>query len=197
MRGVRRVPDFIAIAALGAVVAAGIAGSAAAKGTGMAFVSNEKTNDLTIIDPKTMTVVGSIKTSHRPRDMHFNRDKTLIYVACGDDDVIDVVDVAQRKVIDQIPTGPSPETFRLSADNSTIYVSNEENSSLQVITVKDKIITPRGADGRGARRGRGERGRQDDLRDVGSVRHGACRRCGGTGRWSTTLSSARGRGALH
>ena len=123
MRGVRRVPDFIAIAALGAVVAAGIAGSAAAKGTGMAFVSNEKTNDLTVIDPKTMTVVGSIKTSHRPRDMHFNRDKTLIYVACGDDDVIDVVDVAQRKVIDQIPTGPSPETFRLSADDSTIYVS--------------------------------------------------------------------------
>ena len=42
-------------------------------------------------------MVGSIKTSRRPRDMHFNQDQTLIYIACGDSDAIDVVDIEARQ----------------------------------------------------------------------------------------------------
>src|SRR5258708_38401057 len=60
---------------------------ALAKDTGLIFVSNEKTNNLIIIDPKTYQVVKDLKISRRPRDMHFNADHTRLYVACGDDDV--------------------------------------------------------------------------------------------------------------
>src|SRR5690349_3297521 len=88
-------------------------GPAQAKDTGLVFVSNEKTSDITVIDPTSMKAVNSIKTSRRPRDMHLNKDRTLLYVACGDDDVIDVIDVGKQAVVDHIPTGPSPEVFRL------------------------------------------------------------------------------------
>jgi YVTN family beta-propeller protein len=55
--------------------------------------------------------VKDLKTSRRPRDMHFSADRTKLYVACGDDDVIEIIDVAKLEVIGRIPTGASPETF--------------------------------------------------------------------------------------
>src|SRR5262249_38181824 len=75
-----------------------------AKDTGLVFVSNEKTNNLIVIDPKTNKVVKDLRTSRRPRDMHFNADHTKLYVACGDDDVIDIIDVAKLEVIGKLST---------------------------------------------------------------------------------------------
>jgi PQQ-dependent catabolism-associated beta-propeller protein len=112
-----------------------------AKDTGYVFVSNEKTNNIAVIDPKQdYKVIRWISTSHRPRDMKFSRDRKLLYVACGDDDVIDVISVATLNVADHIPTGPSPEMFALSQDEKALYVSNEEGSSVQKISMSDKII---------------------------------------------------------
>lgn len=125
---------------------------ARAVGTGYVYVSNEKSHDLYVLHPETFDVVTTIRTSRRPRDMHFNNAHTQLLVACGDDDVIDVIDVASNAVIDQIPTGPSPEVFAFNRDNSLIYVSNEENSTAQVIDVAQKIIVheiPTGAEPEG------------------------------------------------
>ena len=113
---------------------------AEAAGTGLIFVSNEKTNNLIVLDPKTFAVVKDLKVSRRPRDMHFNADHTLLYVACGDDDVIDVIDVAKLEVVGKIATGASPESFAIDEKRRRIYVSNEEGSSLSVIDI-DKGIT--------------------------------------------------------
>jgi YVTN family beta-propeller protein len=72
--------------------------------------------------------------------MKFGHNRRLLYVACGDDDVIDVIDVATLNVADHIPTGPSPEMFEFGRDEKTLYVSNEEGSSVQRISIADKII---------------------------------------------------------
>src|SRR5262249_7122029 len=102
------------------------------KDTGLIFVSNEKTNNLIVIDPRTYQVVKDIKVSRRPRDMHFNADHSKLYVACGDDDVIDIVDVGKLEVIGRLATGPSPETFALDEKRRRLYVANEEGSSLSI-----------------------------------------------------------------
>jgi len=118
-----------------------LSAEARAKDTGYLFVSNEKTNNIAVIDPKQdYKIIKRIPTSHRPRDMKFRDDHKLLYVACGDDDVIDVIDVATLEVADHIPTGPSPEMFDLSRDGKALYVSNEEGSSVQEIGIADKII---------------------------------------------------------
>ena len=119
-----------------------LAASAGAKGTGYVFVSHEKTNNLAVIDPRQdYKIIQWIPTSHRPRDMKFADNRRLLYVACGDDDVIDVIDVATLTITDHIPTGPSPEMFELSRDERALYVSNEEGSAVQEISIADKIIT--------------------------------------------------------
>ena len=88
-----------------------------------------------VLDPKkNYLVVKDLKVSRRPRDMHFNADHTKLYVACGDDDVIDIIDVAKLEVIGKLSTGASPETFGIDEARRRIYVSNEEGSSLSVRT---------------------------------------------------------------
>ena len=113
---------------------------AAAKNTGLIFVSNEKSNNLIVLDPKTHKVVKDIKTSRRPRDMHFSADRSKLYVACGDDDVIEVIDMAKLEVIGRIPTGQSPETFALDERRRRIYIANEESSTLAIIDIDKGII---------------------------------------------------------
>ena len=102
----------------------------AAKDTGLIFVSNEKSNNIIVLDPKTHAVVKDIRTSRRPRDMHFDAAHQKLYVACGDDDVIDIIDVAKLAVVGKLATGSSPETFAIDEDKRRIYVANEEASSL-------------------------------------------------------------------
>ncbi len=116
--------------------------AANAKDTGLIFVSNEKSNEVIVLSPD-YKIIKHIKTARRPRDMHFNQDHSLLYVACGDDDSIDVIDVAKLEDVDSIPTGPSPEMFAFSPDWTQIYVSNEEDSVLEIIDIAKKIVVNR------------------------------------------------------
>jgi PQQ-dependent catabolism-associated beta-propeller protein len=105
-----------------------------AAGTGLIFVSNEKSNEVVVYDHD-FNRVKAIPTSRRPRDMHFNAAHTLLYVACGDDDAIDVIDITKLTVVKSIPTGPSPEMFVPAVDGSAFYVSDEENSRVEKIDI--------------------------------------------------------------
>ena len=128
------------------LIGLGLAWPAFAKGTGLIFVSLERGNEVVVLNPD-LSVKTRIETSRRPRDMRFNEARTLLFVACGDDDVIDVIDVATLQVVDSIPTGPSPEVFVFSPDETQIFVSNEEDSVMEVIDVATKIVTARVATG--------------------------------------------------
>lgn len=113
---------------------------AAAKNTGLIFVSNEKSNNVLVLDPKTYKVVKDNKTSKRLRDMHFNADRSRLYVACGDDDAIDIIDVAKLEVIGRLKAGSSPETFAIDDSLRRIYVANEETSTVAVIDIDQNRI---------------------------------------------------------
>ena len=123
-----------------------LAWPAFAKGTGLIFVSLERGSEVVVLNPD-LSVKARIETSRRPRDMRFNEAHTFLYVACGDDDVIDVIDVATLQVVDSIPTGPSPEVFVFSPDETQIFVSNEEDSVMEMIDVASKTVIDRVATG--------------------------------------------------
>jgi len=83
-------------AVLGAAALA--AGPAGAAGTGMVFVSNEKSSTISVLDAS-HEVIETIETCARPRGMHFSADRTMFYVGCADDSLIAVYDVATRKLV--------------------------------------------------------------------------------------------------
>jgi len=80
-------------------------------GAFIAYVSNEKSNTVSVIDTEKWAVTKTIKVGQRPRGIEFTRDGKLVMVAVGDDDTIQIIDTATQQVVDTLPSGPDPESF--------------------------------------------------------------------------------------
>lgn len=104
------------------------------------FVSNEKSNTVSVVDGGKMQVLATIKVGRRPRGITFNPDMTKIFVCVGDDNRIDVIDVATQKVVDRLPSGPDPELFVLEPKGRLLYVANEDDNMVSVVDTETKKI---------------------------------------------------------
>ena len=126
-------------------------GQAAAKDSGLVFVTNEKSSTLTVLSLDNK-VVNSVKTCARPRGMHYNGDRTKLIIACGDDDTIAVYDIATLKLVKRYRGIKDPETFALHPDGKHIYISNEDDSESSVLDLDTGELTahfPTGAEPEG------------------------------------------------
>ncbi len=135
MRSLGAIAGMHAIA-LGAL---GVASPAIAEGTGLVFVSNEKSDTITVLDG-TDSVVRTIDTCGRPRDMEWNKDKTLIYVACADDSVIGIVDIGKFETVDELRYIEEPEAFEIDDQQHYLYVSNEEDAALTIYDMQARKV---------------------------------------------------------
>lgn len=111
---------------------------AQAEGSGFAYVSSEKDHAITIVDPRTLAVVGTIATCQRPRHMQRLGGGNRLMVACSDAGRADIVDLASRRPVDGVPLGEDPEIFDLSPDGRMAYVSAEEDGTLNVFDLPAK-----------------------------------------------------------
>ena len=96
----------------------------------IAYVSNEKSNTVSVIDTDKWTVTKTIKVGQRPRGIEFTRDGKFVLVAVGDDDTIEVIDAATQQVVDSLPSGPDPELFTQDAAGKILYVANENDNTV-------------------------------------------------------------------
>ncbi len=62
-----------------------------------AYVSNEKSNTVSVIDTEQLDVTKTIKVGQRPRGIEITRDGKFVFVAVGDDDSIQIIDVANAR----------------------------------------------------------------------------------------------------
>ena len=89
----------------------GLSLSAGSASAFLAYVSNEKGNSISVIDTDKMETVATIKTGQRPRGIEVSHDGKLVYVALGDDDIIQVFDAKTFNSAGDLPSGPDPEQF--------------------------------------------------------------------------------------
>jgi PQQ-dependent catabolism-associated beta-propeller protein len=108
---------------------------AVAAGTGLVFVSNEKSSTISVLDGR-HRVIETLQTCGRPRGMHFSSDRKQIYVGCADDSQIAIYDVATRKLVRRILDVAQPETFDLHPNGRHLYVSNEEDAAATVFDLE-------------------------------------------------------------
>jgi PQQ-dependent catabolism-associated beta-propeller protein len=123
-----------AIAGLCAVFA--LAGDAKAY---KAYVSNEKSNTISVIDTVDRKVVGTIKVGQRPRGIAITRDQKYVLVAVGDDDTIQMIDTASNSVVDTLPSGPDPELFTDDPSGRLLYVANENDNTVTIIDIERRV----------------------------------------------------------
>ena len=118
------------------------------------YITNERSDDLSIIDSVTNEVVATVPLGKRPRGIHVSPDKQTIYVALsgkpiagpGVDestlppsdkkaDGIGVFDVKLNKLLKVIAGGSDPEEFDLSKDGTLLYTSNEDTAEASIVDI--------------------------------------------------------------
>ncbi|MCA0174966.1 MAG: PQQ-dependent catabolism-associated beta-propeller protein [Proteobacteria bacterium] len=100
---------------------------------GVAWVTSEKDDAITLIDMDKLAVIGVVPTCKRPRHIAVLPGGKRLMTACGDSHQGDVIDIATRKSVARVPMGDDPEAFSLSPDGKLMYVSSEEEGELLVL----------------------------------------------------------------
>src|SRR3954467_10268521 len=80
---------FIAIAVAGPLISFG--GSAAAY---TVYVSNEKSNSISVIDSATLEIKQTIPVGQRPRGIMLTKDGKNLLICASDDDTVQILDLA-------------------------------------------------------------------------------------------------------
>src|SRR3989475_8064181 len=101
------------------------------------FVTNEKSDDVTVIDAATRAVVGTIRVGKRPRGVAVSPDGRRVYVTNSNSDSLSVIDAKTLEVLSTVPAGIDPEG--LTQDRkSTRLNSSHSQISYAVFCLKKK-----------------------------------------------------------
>ena len=115
------------------------------------YVTNERSNDVTVIDGSTDAVVATFPVGKRPRGIHPARDGKRVFVALSGSprmapgveterapadkaaDGLGVIDPVARKMIDRWHAGSDPEEFAISKDGNSAFIANEDDASVIIV----------------------------------------------------------------
>src|SRR5215468_469716 len=103
-----------------------------------AYVSNEKSNTITVIDTDKFEPVKTIKVGQRPRGIDLTKDGKFVLVAVGDDDTIQMIDTATGEITGTLPSGPDPEFFAQDPAGKFLYVANENDNTVTIIDLEER-----------------------------------------------------------
>ncbi len=99
---------------------------------------------VSVIDLKNNTRIKDIETGLHPCGMILTPDKSKLYVACSNSDVIAVIDTESDSVTEKIsvhmqngiPFGSAPNALAISPDGKTLYAANGTDNAICVIRTK-------------------------------------------------------------
>src|SRR4029078_8551339 len=97
-----------------------------AEGVRRAYVANECTNAVTVIDTATNSVIATIPIGTIPASVAITPDGTRAYVTLPIPGInaIAVIDTATNTVIATIPVGFEPQNIAIAPDGARAYVPN-------------------------------------------------------------------------
>ena len=110
---------------------------------GMLYVTTELDQSVSIIDPKTLKIVGSVPTGQKESHMlAITRDGRRGYTANVGPGTVSVLDLEGRKTLAVIPISRETQRISLSADDSMAFTSDQTKPQLAVIdTATNKVKT--------------------------------------------------------
>jgi YVTN family beta-propeller protein len=108
---------------------------------GMLYVTTELDQTITIIDPKTLKIVGQIPTGQPESHMLvISHDGRRGYTANVGPGTVSVLDMEARKTLAVIPISGETQRISISPDDKWVFTSDQKQPRLAVIdTATDKV----------------------------------------------------------
>ena len=107
-----------------------VAAAAHALAGPLAYVANEKSGTVSIIDTALDRVVGEMPAGKRPRGMALSPDGKRLYVSDQSANALHVIDTGERRIGRSIALGESPEGVSISADGLLIAAAPSASAAL-------------------------------------------------------------------
>jgi YVTN family beta-propeller protein len=127
-----------------------------------AYVTNEDSGDISVVDLDREAVVFTIPVGKRPRGIRIRSDTPWIFAAVSgspkaspgqeapdasavdrQSDGIAVIDATTRRLVRILESGPDPESFDLSSDGQLLFVSNEDAATASIVNVTSGAVLSR------------------------------------------------------
>jgi YVTN family beta-propeller protein len=109
---------------------------------GMIYVSTELSQTISIVDPKTLKVVGTLPTGADESHMFvLTRDGKHAYTANVGPGTVSVIDVAAKKTLAVIPISGNTQRISLSVDDRWVFTSDQTQPRLAVIDTKTNKVS--------------------------------------------------------
>lgn len=108
---------------------------------GLLYVTTELNRSITIIDPATLKIIGSIPTGQDQSHMFvISHDGSRGYTANVGPGTVSVLDLVRRRTIAVIPVSKQTQRIALSVDGKEIFTADQTKPQLAVIdTATNKI----------------------------------------------------------
>lgn len=105
------------------------------------YVTTELDNTVTIIDPNSLKIIGTIPTGQKESHMlAISSDGRRGYTANVGPGTVSVLDLQARKTIAVIPVSSSTQRISISRDNSMVFTSDQAQPRLAVIDTASNSI---------------------------------------------------------
>jgi DNA-binding beta-propeller fold protein YncE len=113
------------------------------RASGMLYVTTELDQTVTIIDPKTLKIVGTVPTGQKESHMLvISHDGKFGYTSNVGAGTVSVLDLPGRKTVTVIPISSQSQRIAISNDDKMVFTSDQTKPQLAVIdTATNKIKT--------------------------------------------------------
>jgi YVTN family beta-propeller protein len=88
-----------------------------------AFVTNQSSDDLTIVDLGTMKPVATLPIGGKPAGVAVSRDGSRAYVTSPDGKCLTVLDARERKIAKRLVVNGGPLGVAVAPDGKHVYVA--------------------------------------------------------------------------
>src|ERR1700742_4156111 len=105
-----------------------------------AYVSNGKSNTVSVIDLRTFALAKTLRVGSEPTGIAANSKKNEIYVVNSGSNNVSVIDAETNTVVATIGVHGRPYFIDISEDGKRGYVANSGSSNVSVIDLEKRIV---------------------------------------------------------
>lgn len=111
---------------------------------GRLYVTTELDKTITVIDPKTLKIVGTLPTGQPESHMlALSHDGRRAYTANVGPGTVSVIDIAARKVLKVIPISSNTQRISISPDDRWVFTADQTKPQMAVIDTKSDTVARR------------------------------------------------------